>query len=204
MVKKFCPVIALFLVSLAAASDISWKTFDVKFGPALGSWTDASTMMFGGSLSLVKPITPYIGAGVMAEFATDVSACEDCDDYDFDEFSGGLLLNLKAPISNQFSLVANFMFLVTFRDGTVDELYFFNSAPIEAYDAEGNRILTYTREKDNHDYYFESFMFRSNLGVSWRTKSEFFELEFYPLDFAVVRGGDARMTFSLNAVFRVF
>ena len=204
MKKRFSSIIALFLVSYAAASDISWKTFDIKVGPAFGGWNDVSTTMIGGSISLVKPITPYVGAGVMAEFATDASACEDCADYDFNEFSGGLLLNLNAPISSRFSLVANFMFLLNFQDGTVDGLYFIHPEPIEAYDAEGNSITAYTREKDNHDYEFESFMFRSNLGVSWRTQSDFFGLEFYPIDFAVVRGGDARMTFSLNAVFRLF
>ena len=124
------------------------------------------------------------------------------------------MVNLNAPIGRGVSLIANFMFLVNFQDGTADEIRFNDPTPIEAYDADGNRIeaYEYARDRDNggyvsktsEDYYFESFMFRSNLGVSWRTKSEFFGLEFYPLDFAIVRGGDSRMTFSLNAVFRVF
>ena len=214
MIKKISSVIALFLVSFAVASDISWKTFDVKFGPSFGSWNDESTSMFGGSLSLVKPLNPYVGVGVMLEVATDVSGCDDCLNYDFNELSEGLVVNLNAPIGRGVSLIANFMFLVNFQDGTADEIRFNDPTPIEAYDADGNRIeaYEYARDRDNggyvsktsEDYYFESFMFRSNLGVSWRTKSEFFGLEFYPLDFAIVRGGDSRMTFSLNAVFRVF
>ena len=54
---------------------------------------------------------------------------------------------------------------------------------------------------DNDDYYSESFMFRSNLGLAWKINR--FGLEFYPLDFAIVNG-DSRMTFSLNATARVF
>ena len=122
-------------------------------------------------------------------------------------------MNLSAPLGRGISLMANFMFLVNFQDGTSDEIYYIDPMPIDAYDADGNRIeaYEYRRDVDNggyesksSKYYFETFMFRSNLGVSWRTQSNFFGLEFYPIDFAVVRGGDSRMTFSLNAVFRVF
>ena len=83
MIKKISSVIALFLVSFAGASDISWKTFDIKAGPAFGSWNDESTSMVGGSLSIVKPITPYVGVGVMIEAGADFSSCEGCLDYDF-------------------------------------------------------------------------------------------------------------------------
>lgn len=214
MVKKFGLFIVLLFVSMASASGISWKTFDIKFGPSLGGWHDESTTMFGGMLSIVKPLTPYIGVGVMAEIATDASGCEDCVDYDFNELSEGILVNLIAPLGRGFSLTANFMFLVNFQDGTVEGYDFYAPKPIEAYDAEGNHIdvYRYMREtgdddcgcESSGDYYFESFMFRSNLGISWRMQSNFFGLEFYPIDFAVVRGGDSRMTFSLNAVFRVF
>ena len=151
MVKKFGLFIVLLFVSMASASGISWKTFDIKFGPSLGGWHDESTTMFGGMLSIVKPLTPYIGVGVMAEIATDASGCEDCVDYDFNELSEGILVNLIAPLGRGFSLTANFMFLVNFQDGTVEGHDFYAPKPIEAYDAEGNRIdvYKYMRETNN-------------------------------------------------------
>ena len=75
--------------------------------------------------------------------------------------------------------------------------------PLDAYDADGNPIIAYSISEDNNNYYNESFMFRSNLGISWRTQSQRFGVEFYPLDIAVI-DSDSRMTFSLNVVVRVF
>ena len=201
--KRLGILIATLLVSLASASDISWKTFDVKTGPLLGGWSSASTI--GWSLSLVKPLTPYIGVGAMIEVGTDRSMCCDCVEYDFDELSEGLLLNFNAPLGRGFSLLGNFMLLVHWEEGTVHGLYFpWRVEDEEFFDADGNRVYGLLRlEEDNNDYYHESFMFRSNLGISWRTSGGRFGLEFYPIDFAVERS-DVRMTFSLNAVFRVF
>jgi len=108
------------------SSDVSWKTFDVKIAPVLSAWDDAEGTMLGVSLSIVKPITSYLGAGVIIEAGTNSSGCE---------------------LSN--------------------------------------------------------FMFRSNLGIAWRTSSKRFELELYPVDFAVT-DYDVRVTFSPNAVFRAF
>lgn len=204
MKMKLISFILIVFASFAAASDFSWKTFDIKTGPALGGWQGAT--MYGWSLSLVKPITPYLGVGAMLEVGKDLSMCEDCVNYNFEELSEGVFLNLNIPLSTHFSLVSNFMFLVHWEEGTVEDLYWDRFVPIVVFDEKGNRIYAYERvsDEDNNDYYFESFMFRSNLGISWRTSGKRFGVEFYPVDFAVVRGCDARMTFSLNAVFRLF
>ena len=108
--KKLGAIIFI-LVSAASASGISWKTFDVKTGPLLGGWLESSTSI-GWSLSLVKPLTPYLGVGAMIEVATSHSMCCDCAEYDFDELSEGLLVNFDAPLAYGFNLVANFMFLL--------------------------------------------------------------------------------------------
>jgi len=137
------------------SSDVSWKTFDVKIAPVLSAWDDAEGTMLGVSLSIVKPITSYLGAGVIIEAGTNSSGCEECDSYDFNELSEGVLLNMNIPFgSTNLSLLSN-------------------------------------------------FMFRSNLGIAWRTSSKRFGLELYPVDFAVT-DYDVRVTFSPNAVFRAF
>jgi len=202
--KKLGAIIIFILVSAASASGISWKTFDIKTGPMLGGWFSSSTAI-GWSLSLVKPLTPYLGVGAMIEVGTDRSMCCDCVEYDFDELSEGLLLNFDAPLAYGFNLIANFMFLLHWEEGTAQGYYYTREIEEEVFDADGERVYgVYTLKEDNNDYDFESFMFRSNLGVAWRTSGGRFGLELYPLDFALVRGGDARYTISLNAVFRVF
>ena len=202
--KKLGAIIIFILVSAASASGISWKTFDIKTGPMLGGWFSSSTAI-GWSLSLVKPLTPYLGVGAMIEVGTDRSMCCDCVEYDFDELSEGLLLNFDAPLAYGFNLIANFMFLLHWEEGTAQGYYYMREIEEEVFDADGERVYgVYTLKEDNNDYDFESFMFRSNLGVAWRTSGGRFGLELYPLDFALVRGGDARYTISLNAVFRVF
>ena len=130
----------------------------------------------------------------MIEVGTDISACEDCVDYDFNELSEGLLVNLNAPIGLGFGLVGNFMFIAHWQDGTASGYYYVKPAPIEAFDA----------DEDNSYYDFESFAVRSNLGIAWRTSGKRFGLEFYPVDFTIARGGRARYSCSLNAVARVF
>ena len=201
--KRLGILIASLLVSFASASGMSWKTFDIKTGPFLGGWSSASTI--GWSLSLVKPLTPYIGVGAMIEVGTDRSMCCDCVEYDFDELSEGLLLNFNAPLGRGFSLLGNFMLLVHWEEGTVHGLYYpWLVVDEDFFDADGNQVYgLYRLEEDNTDYDHESFMFRSNLGVGWRTSGGRFGLEFYPIDFAVERS-DVRVTFSLDAVFRVF
>ena len=199
--KRLGILIATLLVSLASASDISWKTLDIKTGPLLGAWSSGVTA--GWSLSLVKPLTPYIGVGAMVEVATSTSGCCDCVEYDFDELSEGLLVNFTAPLGFGFSLLGNFMLLVHWEDGTVQGLYFSERFEEPLYDADGERVYgLYRMEEDNNDYYHESFMFRSNLGIGWRTSGGRFGLEFYPIDFAVE--SETRISFTLNAVFRVF
>lgn len=200
MNKKSLAAILLSFATLAAASDISWKTFDIKTGPMLAAWDETGASTIGWSLSLVKPLTPYIGVGAMVEAGVNSSGCEDCIDYNFNELSEGLLLNLNIPLTRSMSLTSNFMVLVNFQDGEVHGLYYAD-LPIEAYDADGNSIWVYEMKADNDDYYSESFMFRSNLGLAWKINR--FGLEFHPLDFAIVNG-DSRMTFSLNATARVF
>ena len=199
---KLISFVLVVLASFASAGDISWKTFDIKTGPMIGAWNYSE--MVGWSLSLVKPITPYLGVGAMIEVGTDISACEDCVDYDFNELSEGLLVNLNAPIGLGFGLVGNFMFIAHWQDGTASGYYYVKPAPIEAFDADGNSILAYTMEEDDSDYDFESLGFRSNLGMAWRTSGKRFGLEFYPVDFTIARGGRARYSCSLNAVARVF
>lgn len=202
--KKLGAIFIFILVSAASASGISWKTFDVKTGPLLGGWLSSATTI-GWSLSLVKPLTPYLGVGAMVEVATDKSMCCDCVEYDFDELSEGLVINLNAPLGYGFSLLANIMLMAHWQDGTADGYYYMRRTEQELYDADGERVYgLYTLELDNTDYDFESLMFRSNLGVAWRTSSERFGLELYPLDFSVARGGRSRYTFSLNAAVRVF
>ena len=202
MIKRFGTALVFFLVSCAVASDFSWKTLDVKTGPALGLWNDASTTMGGWSLSVVRPITPYVGVGILAEIAANISECEDCVNYDFAELSEGVLLNLNVPITHSFSLISNFMFLVNFQDGTVEGSYYTYPVAVEAYDVDGNLIEVYKRESDDGDYYTESAMFRSNLGVAWRSENRMFGLEMYPMDLAVT-DGDWRITFKIDAVFHV-
>lgn len=68
-------------------------------------------------------------------------------------------------------------------------------------EAEGILISGYN-DYEESDYYTESVQFRSNLGVSFRTASKRFGVEFYPMDIAVDR--DVRFTFSLNAAVRIF
>ena len=77
-------------MSYASASGISWKTVDVKVGPFIGGWNDVSTTMTGLSLSVVKPVTSFIGVGVVVEFGTSASECEDCMEYEFKELSEGV------------------------------------------------------------------------------------------------------------------
>ena len=199
---KLISFVLVVLASFASAGDISWKTFDIKTGPMIGAWNYSE--MVGWSLSLVKPITPYVGVGAIVEVGTDASGCEDCVDYDFNELSEGLLVNLNAPIGLGFGLVGNFMFIAHWQDGTASGYYYVKPAPIEAFDADGNSILAYTMEEDDSDYDFESLGFRSNLGIAWRTSGKRFGLEFYPVDFTIARGGRARYSCSLNAVARVF
>lgn len=202
--KNLIRLLAIFIfASSAMAGDITWKTFEIKTGPIVAVWDQTQSSTMGWSLELVKPITPYVGVGAMIEGAFNASGCDDCVDYRYDELSEGLLVNMNVPFGLGFGLVSNFMFLVNFQDGTVDGLYFTDPYPVDAYDADGNPIRAYRMREDNHDYYNESFMFRSNLGVSWWTPGKRFGLEFYPLDIAVI-GGDARMTFSLDAVVRLF
>lgn len=202
--RKLIRLLAIFIfASSAMAGDITWKTFDIKTGPLVAGWDNTQSSTMGWSLYLVKPITPHVGVGAMIEGALNASACEDCVDYRYDELSGGLLLDMSVPFGLGFGLIGNFMFLINYQDGTVDGLYFSDPYPLDAYDADGNPIRAYAMREDNNDYYNESFMFRSNLGVFWRTPGERFGLEFYPLDFAVING-DARMTFSLDAVVRLF
>jgi hypothetical protein len=177
--RKLIRLLAIFVfASSAMAGDITWKTFEIKTGPMVAAWDQTQSATLGWSLKLVKPITPYVGVGAMIEGAFNASGCDDCVDYRYDELSEGLLVNMNVPFGLGFGLVSNFMFLVNFQDGTVDGL-------------------------DSHDYYNESFMFRSNLGFFWRTPGKRFGLEFYPLDIAVIEG-DARITFSLDAVVRLF
>ena len=185
------------------ASDFSWKTLVVKTGPVLGLWNDASTTMGGWSLSVVRPITPYVGVGILAEVAADISECEDCVNYDFAEHSEGVFVNLNVHLNSSFSLVSNFMFLINFQDGTVEGSYYAYPVSMEAYDIDGNLIEVYKRESDDGDYYSESAMFRSNLGVAWRSRSSIFGLEVYPMDLAVT-DSDWRITFTINAVVHVF
>ncbi|MBO4828580.1 MAG: hypothetical protein J5534_03985 [Fibrobacter sp.] len=200
MFKRLGLVIIL-LVSIVSASDTSWKTFDIKTGPAIGGWNNVSATTASWSLSIVKPITQYIGVGVFAEVGTTNSNCEDCVSYKFDELFEGVLVNLNYPIWGGFSVVSNFMFLVNFQDGTYEGESSYMKR--ESVDDDGNRVVDYQYEYDEGNYYRESFMFRSNLGFAWRTKSNFFGLEFYPTDIAVTEY-DACLTFSLNAVLRVF
>ncbi len=156
------------------SSDVSWKAFDVKIAPVLSAWDDAEGTMLGVSLSIVKPITSYLGTGVIIEAGTNSSGCE----------------------------LSNFMFLVNFQDGTVEYTMGNRFLPL-VYDKDGNQITDFYTRDDSGDYYHESFMFRSNLGIAWRTSSKRFGLELYPVDFAVT-DYDVRVTFSLNAVFRAF
>ena len=202
MLKRLGFFFLLVFMSYASASDFSWKALDIKTGPALGLWNNASTTMGGWSLSVVRPITPYVGVGVLAEFAADISSCEDCVNYDFAELSEGVLLNLNVPITHSFSFVSNFMFLVNFQDGTVEGSYYTYPVSMEAYDIDGNLIEVYKRESDDGDYYSESAMFRSNLGIAWRSENRMFGLEMYPMDLAVT-DGDWRITFKIDAVFHV-
>ena len=94
--------------------------------------------MYGWSLSLVKPITPYLGVGAMLEVGKDLSMCEDCVNYNFEELSEGVFLNLNIPLSTHFSLVSNFMFLVHWEEGTVEDLYWDRFVPIVVFDEKTN------------------------------------------------------------------
>ena len=118
MFKRLGYLFVLVFMSYASASGISWKTIDVKAGPFIGGWNDVSTTMTGLSLSVVKPITSFVGVGVVAEIGTSASECEDCMEYEFNELSEGALVNFNYPIWGGFSIVTNFMFLVDFQDGS--------------------------------------------------------------------------------------
>ena len=198
--KKRIAALLLLLAPFVAASEITWKTFDVKTGPLLSGWSDGATTGIGWSFALVKPLSPYIGVGALVEASLHGSMCCDCAEYDFAELAEGLLLNMNLPVAGGFGLVANFMALVDFQDGTAEGYY---DKSIEAYDADGNRIPAWKWAKFDDDYYWETLAFRSTLGLSWRTSGKRFGLEFYPLDF-VVAPGDSRFTLSLDAVFRLF
>jgi hypothetical protein len=201
MFKRLGYLFVLVFMSYASASGISWKTIDVKAGPFIGGWNDVSTTMTGLSLSVVKPITSFVGVGVVAEIGTSASECEDCMEYEFNELSEGALINFNYPIWGGFSIVTNFMFLVDFQDGSYAGID--GVVRTDAFDEEGNRFDAYQYEFDEGDYYRESFMFRSNLGFAWRTKNNVFGLEVYPINYAITEY-DACLTFSLNAVFRIF
>ncbi|WP_163436741.1 hypothetical protein [Fibrobacter succinogenes] len=201
MLKRLGFVFLFVLMSYASASGISWKTIDVKVGPFIGGWNDVSTTMTGLSLSVVKPVTSFIGVGVVAEFGTSASECEDCMEYEFKELSEGVLVNFNYPIWGGFTIVTNFMFLVDFQDGSYAGID--GVVRTDAFDEEGNRFDAYQYEYDEGDYYRESFMFRSSLGFAWRTKSNVFGLEFYPVNYAITEY-DACLAFALNTVFRIF
>jgi len=202
-VKKLLLSLSTF-AGIATAGEISWKTFDVKIGPYIADHSDYSTSALGLNLQLVKPITPYLAAGIIFDVNTALASATDCDQYKFKELNGGLLIHFKAPLAKYVSLTSNFMFQVMFRDGTID----YNSGgvfrAIDAVDMDGNEIKVYPRDNDDEDgdFYEESFAFRSNLGVKIHTQDERFGVEFYPIDFQI--DATTRYTMSINAVFRVF
>ena len=192
------------LTSIAIASETSWKTFEIKLGPYFGGHSDYSTTAAGLNLQLVKPITPYLAAGLVFDVNGAVSTCTDCDDYKFAEFDEGLLVHFNVPLSKYISLTSNFMFLLTFRDGTVEYYHGGMSPPIKAVDMNGNEIEVYPQYRDGEDgdFYEESFAFRSNIGVKFHTLSGRFGVEIYPFDFQIDE--TTRFIMSINAVFRVF
>ena len=159
-----------------------------------------SALDFAGTALIVAGV--MFGVGALVEASANISACEG-EQYDFAELAEGILLNMNAPLAGGFGLVANFMALVDFQDGTVEGGRSINPVPYEAYDKEGNIVWAYKWDYEDGDYYREVLAFRSNLGLSWRTSGKRFGLEFYPLDF-VVAPGDSRFTLSLDAVFRLF
>ena len=63
----------------------------------MGGWNDVSTTTVGLSLSVVKPITSFVGVGVMAEIGTSASGCEDCVEYKFNELSEGDRIFVRGP-----------------------------------------------------------------------------------------------------------
>lgn len=203
--KKLFVIFAL-LVTSVFAEGISWKTFDVKLGPYVSGYGDYNATGAGLNLQVVKPFTPYIGAGIFVDVGLTTSGCDDCDDYDFKELTEGLLLNLNIPISKRFSIVSNYMFGVVFRDGTFEGGGFMYPPVVVVRDKDGNEaegiLISGYNDYEESDYYTESVQFRSNLGVSFRTASKRFGVEFYPMDIAVDR--DVRFTFSLNVAVRIF
>ena len=202
-VKKILLAISIF-AGLATAGEISWKTFDVKIGPYIAEHSDYSTSALGLSLQLVKPITPYLGTGFVLDANTSQTSAEETDQYKFKELDGGLLIHFNVPLAKYMSLTSNFMFMVMFRDGTVEYSNGGVLRAIDAIDMDGNKIKVYPRDNndDDGDFYEESIAFRSNLGIKFHTLSERFGVEFYPIDFQI--DSTIRYTISLNAVFRVF
>lgn len=203
--KKLFVIFALFVTS-ALAEGISWKTFDVKLGPYVSGYDDYDATGVGLNLQVVKPFTPYIGAGLFLDVGVAATMSTDCDSYKFAELTEGLLLNLNIPISSRFSIVSNYMVGVVFRDGTFEGGGFMNPPVVTVRDRDGNEaegvLISGYNDYEESDYYTESVQFRSNLGVSFRTASKRFGVEFYPVDFAFDK--DVRMTFSLNAAVRIF
>lgn len=106
--------VLLLLSSFVFANEFSWKTFDVKVSPYLASYSnDFGATGVGIGLQVVKPFSPYVGAGQFYEIAVARTFSTDCNQYRFDDFSGGILLNLNAPISRYFNLSSNYMFGIT-------------------------------------------------------------------------------------------
>lgn len=202
-VKKILLALSI-LAGLVTAGETSWKTFDVKIGPYIAEHSDYSTSAFGLNLQIVKPITPYLAAGITFDVNSALTSATDCNQYKFKELNEGLLIHFNVPLAKYVSLTSNFMFLVMFRDGTVDYSNGGVLYVIDAFDMDGNEIKVYPRENDDEDgdFYEESFAFRSNIGIKFHTLSERFGIEFYPIDFQIE--ATTRYTISLNAVFRVF
>ena len=203
--KKLFVIFAL-LVTSVFAEGISWKTFDVKFGPYVSGYDDYNATGVGLDLQVIKPFTPYIGAGLFLDVGVATTMSTDCDSYKFAELTEGLLLNLNIPISKRFNIVSNYMFGVVFRDGTFEGGGLMYAPVVVVRDDDGNLVegtlVSGLYDYEESDYYTESFQFRSNLGLSFRTASKRFGVEFYPMDIAVDR--DVRFTFSLNAAVRIF
>lgn len=203
--KKILVLLAL-VVSSVFANGISWKTFDVKLGPTLSGYGGYHATGIGLNLQVVKPFTPNIGAGIMVDVGAALGGCEDCDSYDFKELYEGVLLNFNYPIAKHFGLVSNFMFGVSFRDGTYTEGGFMDPPVVtirkENGEEESGILIAGYNDYEESDYYTESFQFRSNLGLNFYTSSKRFGVEFFPLDFAIDR--IVRFTFSINAVVRIF
>lgn len=199
-------MVLVLMVASVFAEGISWRTFDVKLGPYLAGYDDYNSTGAGFTLQVVKPFSQYIGAGIFLDAGLTTSACEDCENYDFKELSGGLLLHFSIPVSKRFSIVSNNMFGVVFRDGTIEGGGLMYEPVVVVRDDDGNLVegalVSGLYDYEKSDYYTESFQFRSNLGLSFRTASKRFGVEFYPVDFAIDK--DVRYTFSINAAVRIF